>query len=1519
MKKIAATSLLLLLSVLLFVSPAETRRSPTAFASADLSVTKVDSPDPVNTGSNLTYTISVNNNGPDAAANASWTDTLPPGTTFVALSSPGGWSCTTPDAGDTGTVSCSNPSFAVGSSVFTLTVAVAPTVAAGTTLSNTATATSSTPDGNPGNESGTATTTVLSPATVTGNKSRSGGSAPGSTLSYLIILSNSSNSDQQDNPGNEFTDVLPADLTLVAASASAGTATANTGTNTVTWNGVVPANDTITIVIDATIKTGTEDHTIANQGTISYDADGNGTNEASASTNLDSFVVGAAALNADLSVTKTAPDTAASDSDVTYVITVTNGGPDTATSATLTDPLQGNMTFVSLSQPAGWSCNSLTPGSGGTLTCSRDLPAGSGPQVFTLVGHVPSGTPDGTFYNNMATVSTTSNDPTSENDVATAGTTVMCATDPIVTTNADSGAGSLRQAIQDACAGSTITFDMTPGHVISPITLTSAELVISKNLTIQGPGANFLTVQRSTAIGTPIFRVFNIGSATVTISGLTIANGNTDDGAAGGSNPGVNGGGIINTGTLTITNSSITGNLTGSGGSNASGTGGPGGDGGGIYNSGTLTVTNSTISGNRTGPGGNGGATGTGGKGGSGGGIANTGTLSVVNSTFNGNQAGNGGNAGSSGTGGAGGDGGAVLSNTGTITNCTISGNQVGDGGTAGDNGAASGGRGGGIFKGTVGPVLNIRNSIIAGNSSPTGPDISGTVNSQDYNLFGSTSGATFTGTTTHNIINPNPNLGALANNGGTTQTMLPLLSSAAINAGDPANLPPDTFDLDGDGNTTEPLPVDQRGFARVVGGNFDIGAVETNYAISATAGTPQSTNVNAAFPTALQATVTESGNPQNGVAVTFTAPGSGASGTFPGPSATAVVSTDSSGVATAPTFTANSIGGTYNVIATIGTGLPTATFALTNNKLNQTITFGALGPKTFGDADFGISPTATSSLAVSLAASGNCTVTTPSPGTVHITGAGSCTITASQSGNATYNAAADIPQSFTIAKAASATAVSSSANPSNSGQNVTFTATVTSSAGTPTGTVQFKDGGTNLGSPQTLNGSGVATFSTSSLIAGLHTITADYNGDPNFLSSTGTLSGGQQVGSIIRFSSSNYNTTEGSGFTTITVQRIGDLSQAVNVDYSTPDDSSAMTVLPCSTANGVAFPRCDFETALGTLQFAAGDGAAKTFIVLINQDSFVEGPETLTLTLSNLTGGAGFPTPGATTLTATLTIADDVTEPATNPIDDTDTFVRQQYRDFLNREPDASGLAFWKDNIDKCNDPARRPAGLTVTQCIELFRINTSAAFFLSIEFQDTGYYVERIYKTGFGDISPPTVPVPVRFTNFLGDTQQIGAGVIVGQGSWQTQLDNNKSAFALSFVQRAAFLSRYPGPTSATEFVDSLNANAGSVLSDSERSALISELSPNPADPSLRASVLSKIADNATLKQRELNRAFVLMQYFGYLRRNPDAAPEPNLNFGGYNFWLNKLNQFNGNFVDADMVKAFLSSAEYRQRFGP
>jgi hypothetical protein len=295
-------------------------------------------------------------------------------------------------------------------------------------------------------------------------------------------------------------------------------------------------------------------------------------------------------------------------------------------------------------------------------------------------------------------------------------------------------------------------------------------------------------------------------------------------------------------------------------------------------------------------------------------------------------------------------------------------------------------------------------------------------------------------------------------------------------------------------------------------------------------------------------------------------------------------------------------------------------------------------------------------------------------------------------------------------------------------------------------------------------------------------------------------------------------------------------------------------------------------------------------------------------LTLSNPTNGAALGTPS----TANVIIADDVTEPVANPIDDSTNFVRQHYHDFLNREPvpvDQAGLDFWVNQIESCGaDQA----------CRDLRRINVSAAFFLSIEFQQTGFYVYRTYKTAFTDINPPTVPVPVRYREFIRDTREVQRGVIVGQGTWQAQLDANKQAYAVAFVTRPEFVSRYPLALSATQFVDSLNANAGNVLTPSERSALISELSPSPADPALRGDVLMKIAENNLLKQAEMNKAFVLMQYFGYLRRNPDAAPEAGLNFNGYTFWLNKLNSFNGNFVNADMVKAFITSGEYRNRSG-
>jgi hypothetical protein len=203
---------------------------------------------------------------------------------------------------------------------------------------------------------------------------------------------------------------------------------------------------------------------------------------------------------------------------------------------------------------------------------------------------------------------------------------------------------------------------------------------------------------------------------------------------------------------------------------------------------------------------------------------------------------------------------------------------------------------------------------------------------------------------------------------------------------------------------------------------------------------------------------------------------------------------------------------GTGDFVNIVG-GVATATIQVL--KGNQTITFGALANKTFGDADFVVSATASSGLAASFTATGNCTVT--GTGTVHLTSAGSCTITASQDGDSNYNAATAVVQSVNIAQATTLTALSSSINPSDIGQSVTFTATITSAnTSAPTGTVQFKDGADNLGSPvNCVSGGGntcTAQVSTSTLTTGTHTISASYSGDTNFVGSAGLLSGGQVV-----------------------------------------------------------------------------------------------------------------------------------------------------------------------------------------------------------------------------------------------------------------------------------------------------------------------------------------------------------------------------------------------------------------------
>jgi cytochrome c peroxidase len=271
------------------------------------------------------------------------------------------------------------------------------------------------------------------------------------------------------------------------------------------------------------------------------------------------------------------------------------------------------------------------------------------------------------------------------------------------------------------------------------------------------------------------------------------------------------------------------------------------------------------------------------------------------------------------------------------------------------------------------------------------------------------------------------------------------------------------------------------------------------------------------------------------------------------------------------------------------------------------------------------------------------------------------------------------------------------------------------------------------------------------------------------------------------------------------------------------------------------------------------------------------------------------------------FTVFGDATAIGPNPIDDTQTYVTQQYRDFLNREPDQSGLAFWTSQIASCGSDQT---------CIQAKRTNVSAAFYLSIEFQQSGYLIYRFYKSAYGNLA--SAPVPLTLSEFLPDSQKIGQGVVVNQAGWETVLENNKQAFAAEFVQRSRFVSAFPTSLSPAEFVDRLFTNAGVAPSSSERTLAIDEFgaAANTTDAQARSRALRRIAENTTLAQQEFNRAFVLMQYFGYLRRNPNDAPDAD--YQGYNFWLSKLNSFNGDFVNADMVKAFISSVEYRQRFG-
>jgi len=240
---------------------------------------------------------------------------------------------------------------------------------------------------------------------------------------------------------------------------------------------------------------------------------------------------------------------------------------------------------------------------------------------------------------------------------------------------------------------------------------------------------------------------------------------------------------------------------------------------------------------------------------------------------------------------------------------------------------------------------------------------------------------------------------------------------------------------------------------------------------------------------------------------------------------------------------------------------------------------------------------------------------------------------------------------------------------------------------------------------------------------------------------------------------------------------------------------------------------------------------------------------------------------------------------PATNPLENADFFVNQHYRDFLGRDADAGGLSYWSSQISGCGSDAN---------CIRNRRIGVSAAFFVELEFQRTGSFVYRLYKGGLA--RRPT------FQEFNTDRAQVVEG---------PNLEADKQALALAFVQRNEFLQKYAGQTTANAFVDALIASiqlASNVNLASQRTALVDKYNTGANINQSRAFALRDAIDSQAFVGGEYNAAFVSMQYFGYLRRDPDQ--------GGYNFWLGIVNNPSvANYYS--MVCAFLTSREYQQRF--
>jgi lysophospholipase L1-like esterase len=360
-----------------------------------------------------------------------------------------------------------------------------------------------------------------------------------------------------------------------------------------------------------------------------------------------------------------------------------------------------------------------------------------------------------------------------------------------------------------------------------------------------------------------------------------------------------------------------------------------------------------------------------------------------------------------------------------------------------------------------------------------------------------------------------------------------------------------------------------------------------------------------------------------------------------------------------------------------------------------------------------------------------------------------------------------------------------------------------------------------------------------------------------------------------VQLSQPGYSVSEGAGSLNITVTRTGDTSAPASVKYSTSDTTDVN--FQCSQANtGAASRKCDYHIAVGTLRFAAGEDT-KQFTLSIVNDVYAEGPEALTVTLTNPAGVAL-----GQHSSAPVTINDDdAASGQPNPVDDTRFFVRQLYVDLLSREPDPAGWNGWTDRINLCGQLGQAPPPCD--------RVTVAGDGFLrSGEFFDRQFFVLRLYRTGLG-----------RILHY----EEVGDLAYVSGFLTDAQLELNKQDLVNEIAGRAEFSNRYNGLDN-TQFVDTLLQTAGVTVPTDVRQAWIAALNGNG---STRARVFREISERQEVSTKYAHEAQVVSAYYGFFSRNPDGA---------YLNYLDRLDR--GEITLADLANAFVNAAEYRQRFG-